>query len=350
MSVFRPGRPPTLSDAEDASLLAYIAHLDNLGAYPTVQQVVQAANTLRDSRKPKSGPVSKNWCSRWIKQHPELRSSRQRPVEAGRLGLEQQIELVEAWYRRLDEQAKYRQSSASTCWNADKCGARIGCRDGRIRVVMVAKQHHERPRTLDPNNRESCTLMGGGNASGDSLPPFCVFEKWPTNDWLDFNLDENIKFVRSDTGFSNAELMLTWLRHFNEHSWPKAAEVRSLGSPSLEEWFGYSADTRFDFLMDDFDQAVEPETKRGQHGSRIWRWLILDGFSGHFTIEIVDYCLRFDIELVFLPSHSTHLMQPMDVGVFSHFKRELQYVLQEHIQRGFPIFTRSDFVRSLQVS
>lgn len=107
LSIFRRGRPPALTEAEDASLVAYIAHLDKLGAYPTVQQVVQAANALRDSRKPKANPVSRAWYPRWIQQHPELRSSRQRPVEAGRFGLEQQIKLVEAWYRRLYERAEH---------------------------------------------------------------------------------------------------------------------------------------------------------------------------------------------------------------------------------------------------
>ncbi|EJT68964.1 hypothetical protein GGTG_13470 [Gaeumannomyces tritici R3-111a-1] len=37
---------------------------------------------------------------------------------------------------------------------------------------------------------------------------------------------------------------------------------------------------------------------------------------------IIDYCLRFNIQLVTLPAHSPHLIQPMDVGVFSRFKNE----------------------------
>ncbi|KAL8407761.1 hypothetical protein RB594_006558 [Gaeumannomyces avenae] len=100
--------------------------------------------------------------------------------------------------------------------------------------------------------------------------------------------------------------------------------------------------------MDPFDQNDTREGSRQKaHGNRIWRWLILDGFTGHFSIEIIDYCLRFDIQLVTLPAHSSHLMQPMDVGVFSHFKNEHQKVLFERVREGDVRFSRLDFVMGL---
>ncbi|KAL8405318.1 hypothetical protein RB596_004252 [Gaeumannomyces avenae] len=241
--------------------------------------------------------------------------------------------------------AVVQQITASACWNADEVGCRLGCRDGRIQVVIVAKKRHRKPTTVDPANRESCTILGAGNAAGETMPPLCIFKQWPTSDWCESGLPEGTTFVRSDTGFNNLEIMLTWIKHFNRHSWPLIAEVQRRGSPSLEEWFGHPADGQFDFLMDRFDQDYLDD---GTPKERIWRWLVLDGFSGHWSIEIIDYCLRFDIQLVTLPPHSTHRMQPLNVGVFTHFKRVHQTVLWEAVQAGEISFSRSDFVFSLK--
>lgn len=347
---FRPnGRPRALTDAEDSALVAYIVELENAGVYASIPMVVAAANELRASRKPPEGPVGKGWYGRWIKDHGELKTSATQPVEASRLGFEAHADIVAGWFERAKQKALGQQVSSSEVWNADEVGVQIGCRDGRVKVVMVAKKKHEKPRVLDPNNRESCTLIGAGNAVGDSLAPFCIFKQWPLAEWVDSDLPGDTAFVRSESGFSNAEIMLAWIRHFNRLSWPLSARVQSQGSPSLKQWFGYDSDARFDFLMDPFEQDYDEDGQRKKGRHLIWRWLILDGFAGHLSMEIIDYCLRFDIQIVTLPAHSTHLMQPMDVGVFSHLKRKHQTVLAEAVQIGNTRFSRTDFVLALEV-
>jgi hypothetical protein len=46
--------------------------------------------------------------------------------------------------------------------------------------------------------------------------------------------------------------------------------------------------------------------------------LVMDGHGSHLTIEFVGYCYRLDVKIsVFLlPAHSTHILQPLDIGVF----------------------------------
>jgi hypothetical protein len=76
--------------------------------------------------------------------------------------------------------------------------------------------------------------------------------------------------------------------------------------------------------------------------------LILDGFSGHISISIKDYYLAFDIKLGFLPPHSTHLFQPLDVAVFGPLKRIHQRKLLEALHHTNISFSRTDFVFVLQ--
>ncbi|KAF4634577.1 hypothetical protein G7Y89_g3524 [Cudoniella acicularis] len=48
--------------------------------------------------------------------------------------------------------------------------------------------------------------------------------------------------------------------------------------------------------------------------------LISDGFSTHETLEVLEFCFKNNITLCRLPSHTTHKLQPYDVGVFAPLK------------------------------
>jgi hypothetical protein len=70
------------------------------------------------------------------------------------------------------------------------------------------------PKVYDPNNRASMTLIGCGSALGKAIPPYCIFKVWPNRyfAWAR-GLDDDAAFNQSDTGFSNGDIMLDWLRH-----------------------------------------------------------------------------------------------------------------------------------------
>ncbi|RPA95507.1 DDE-domain-containing protein [Choiromyces venosus 120613-1] len=47
------------------------------------------------------------------------------------------------------------------------------------------------------------------------------------------------------------------------------------------------------------------------------RLLILDGHGSHITWQFCQFALESNIQIICLPAHSTHLLQPLDVGIFS---------------------------------
>ena len=49
--------------------------------------------------------------------------------------------------------------------------------------------------------------------------------------------------------------------------------------------------------------------------------LILDGHNSHVTLEVVHKCREVGLDLMTLPSHTSHRLQPLDVGVFAPFKQ-----------------------------
>ena len=119
---------------------------------------------------------------------------------------------------------------------------------------------------------------------------------------------------------------------------------------SFRDWFGVDQYGR------DFDgQLREVDTLKSRLGMRLRvgskkRLLIIDGFSGHCDTEVSNYAEAFDIEILALPPHSTHIMQPCDVGIFSPLKASHQRILRSFIEQGTYSFTRTDFVNSLDVS
>ena len=48
--------------------------------------------------------------------------------------------------------------------------------------------------------------------------------------------------------------------------------------------------------------------------------LVLDGHGSHITIDVIEYARSEEIHLLCLPSHTSHILQPLDVGVFKSFK------------------------------
>lgn len=47
-----------------------------------------------------------------------------------------------------------------------------------------------------------------------------------------------------------------------------------------------------------------------------YRLLLLDGHSSHVDIEFLWTCREARVELIFLPAHATHLLQPLDLSGF----------------------------------
>jgi hypothetical protein len=59
-------------------------------------------------------------------------------------------------------------------------------------------------------------------------------------------------------------------------------------------------------------QPSRPEEKR---------LLVLDGHGSHETTDFMYLCFQHNIHLLFLPPHTSHVLQPLDLSVFSSMKR-----------------------------
>jgi hypothetical protein len=76
--------------------------------------------------------------------------------------------------------------------------------------------------------------------------------------------------------------------------------------------------------------------------------LVFDGHGSHLTDDFTYYYWEHDIIPFRLPSHSTHLLQPLDIGVFQPFKHWHQVHLHEAVRYGALEFTKLDFLAAFQ--
>ena len=68
-------------------------------------------------------------------------------------------------------------------------------------------------------------------------------------------------------------------------------------------------------------RCFEPSThEKVGEGYRI---LIMDGHGSHVTGNFIAYCMDHKILLLHLPPHTSHLLQPLDVELFSPLKKAL---------------------------
>ena len=80
--------------------------------------------------------------------------------------------------------------------------------------------------------------------------------------------------------------------------------------------------------------VFEPATRAKANGQK--RVLVCDGNGSHITAKFVRFCLDHEIVILVMPPHSSHLCQPLDVGVFSPLKQYMAAELDKIIRYGIP--------------
>jgi hypothetical protein len=90
--------------------------------------------------------------------------------------------------------------------------------------------------------------------------------------------------------------------------------------------------------MDVFEKHTKARTKGP------YRLLILDGHRSHSTPEFDLFCKEHNIITLCMPPHSSHLLQPLDVGCFAVIKRYYGEEIENLIRLGIFHINKSDFL------
>jgi hypothetical protein len=76
----------------------------------------------------------------------------------------------------------------------------------------------------------------------------------------------------------------------------------------------------------------------------------MDGHSSHNTIEFRNYCSDNNIITLCIPPHSSHLLQPLDMGCFGPLKRAYSAQIELFIRSRVNHITKEDFLPAFKAA
>ena len=277
-----------LTELEDNAVLKYILNLDERGFPPRLADVADMANVLLAERD--AGRVEKHWASNFVKRQPELRTRFNRAYDYQR-ALCEDPEKIGAWFRLVQNmRAKYGIQDADM-YNFDETGFMMGIITPSM--VVTRTDRCGRAKTVQPGNREWATVIQGVNALGWCVPPFIVVKgTYHLANWYtECGLPPDWVIKPTSNGWTDNETGLDWIRHFDKHT--------------------------------------------ACHATGVYRMLVIDGHESHMSAEFDRFCKERNIITISMPPHSSHLLQPLDVGCFSPLKRaygrEIEILMKSHI-------------------
>ena len=291
-----PANLRKLTDLEETVLVQYILDLAVKGFPPRMSMVEDMANRLLATRNiPRVGT---RWASNFVKRRPELRTRFQRKYDYQRAKCEDP-EVIRGWFELVQNTiAKYGILDVDI-YNFDETGFMMGVIS--TAMVITSSEGRAKAKRVQPGNREWVTVIQGINSQGWNVPPFVVVAgknhlvSWYQNsgfppDWV---------IAVTDNGWTTNEKGMDWIRHFEKHTKP-----RTIG--------GY-------------------------------RLLVLDGHESHHSDEFEEYCKEHNIVTLCMPAHSSHILQPLDVGCFSPLKKAYGRQIEDMMRAQIAHIIKDDF-------
>ena len=289
-----------LSNLEEEIVIKYILELNLRGFPPRLRGVEEMANRLLADRD--MSPVGNRWARNFVKRHEELDMRFFRKYDYQRAKCEDPT-IIYNWFMLVQNTIAKYGILLDDIYNFDETGFLMGMIASGM--VVTGSEKRGKPKSVQPGSREWITVIQAINAEGWAIPPFIVVAgQYHLANWYqESNLPGDWAITTTQNGWTNNETGFEWLKHFDQHT-----TNRSKG---------------------------------------VYRLLILDGHGSHHSADFEMYCEENNIITLCMPPHSSHLLQPLDVGCFGMLKkaygREIEHLIRcsiTHVSKTefFPAF------------
>lgn len=282
-----------LSRAQEARIKDCVLAQDALRLSPTHLQVRKFAErallVTGDTQ-----PLGKRWIDGFIRHNPEIKFLRVKSIESSRIN-GATTERIQEFFKLL-ALLIIQAIKPEDRWNMDETGMMEGLGTnglvlGSSEKTMTIKKH--------PGSRSWTTIVECISATGVALTPLVIFKgESLQHQWFDHEMDflKDWNLTASTKGWTDNEIALKWLK-----------------------------------------EVFIPQSEPLSPGAK--RLLILDGHGSHTTDEFFTECYDHDIYVLFLPAHSSHVLQPPDVAIFSPLKQyyRAELALFDHLYESAPI-------------
>jgi hypothetical protein len=287
-----------LDAIEEKSLEHWILDLDKRGKAPTFALVKEMANILlaqRSNRHPIT--VGKNWAYNFVTRHDSLKARFSRRYAAQR-ALCEDPKLIKEWFNHYCNIIAEYGILDDDIYHFDETGFAMGITS--TSKVITSREWHGKRKLLQPGNREWVTTIECIHLNGVLSPTIIFKAKVLMSAWFS-TVPNDWRFEVSDNGWTTDQIGISWLENC-------------------------------------FIQYV---TKR-RHGA--WSLLVMDGHGSHLTPQFDTICMANNIVTICMPAHSSHLLQPVDVGCFGILKHFYGQAVQDLARVGSTHIDKLDFL------
>jgi hypothetical protein len=255
---------------------------------------------LHERTQDPTATIGVNWAYKFVKRHPALCTRYNRRIIYQR-AKQEDPRVIKQWFITVHEAIQEYGIHEDDIWNFDETGFAMGlCTTSK---VITAVDRSERPRTVIQGNREWVTIIECVSSKGVSIPPVVILKgKEQQATWYqEPAVPQSWLIAKSDNGWTTDIIGLHWLK-----------------------------------------EVFEPHSR--QHSTGAKRLLILDGHSSHQTAEFDAFCKENAIICLCMPPHTSHLLQPLDIGVFGPLKRAYGKLVEGMMVAGNNHIDKEDFL------
>ena len=82
----------------------------------------------------------------------------------------------------------------------------------------------------------------------------------------------------------------------------------------------------------------------------VYRLLVLDRHESHHSVEFEEYCKAYNIITLCMPPHSSHILQPLDVGCFGPLKKSYGRQIEDLMRQQYTHVTKEDFIPAFRAA
>ena len=209
------------------------------------------------------------------------------------------LDKVVAWFDLFQSIMAHSSIVSSNVYNMDETGVMLGML--KSTRVLTASDNVKKHRSA-PQNRELVTAVECIAVDGFVLKPMIIMKAKSLRDaWYSHEGTTNWHFAVSKNGYTDSILTYKWLT-----------------------------------------KVFDPQTRnRAQGGSRV---LISDGLMSHESVDLMTFCFKNNIILMRLPSHTSHVTQPLDVSCFGPLKAYYRNEVEKLFRGGSMGVTKRNFV------
>jgi DDE superfamily endonuclease/Tc5 transposase DNA-binding domain len=286
-----------LTTDQENTLARYIKDLQ-LQYAPTSQvTIAQVAWNLAgaDPRR----PIGKNWVNRFIHRTPGLTHGRGQPLGKERIAAAIP-DVISKWFEHLQEVIQRYNIGPADIWNMDEIGFQMGHHQKNL---VVFDRRSGPPKAITSGTTAWVSSLECISAAGQYLMPLVIHRGTNPTQPLDH-------------WFPPCEECPNWTYGFSGKGW-----------------------TNNDYAVSWLRQIFIPATQNGSN----WRLLVVDGHGSHTTAAFQLECLRNQVVFIYLLAHTSHLMQPCDLGPFASIKRYYSQHLSNYIRQGKTEIDRAQF-------